>query len=104
MAPTPARAHGTVAPTARNFDWTATPRSPVSASLATMEYVTRRSGLELGPNAVEGLPDHLVRGPFDEAGADAGKRPGDVDIGLPVHRRSPVLAVRQAHRRRGVDS
>src|SRR3954471_9278302 len=38
-APTPARAHGTTAPTARNFDCTATARSPVAASRATIENV-----------------------------------------------------------------
>jgi hypothetical protein len=38
-APTPARAYGTKAPTARNFDWTATPRESVSGSKATMEKV-----------------------------------------------------------------
>src|SRR5262249_6174737 len=42
IAPTPACGHGTAAPTARNFDWTATPRSPVAGSSATMEYVMRR--------------------------------------------------------------
>ena len=42
IAPTSARAHGTTAPTARNFDWVATPRSPVAGSSATIEYVTRR--------------------------------------------------------------
>ena len=36
-APTPAEAHGTTAPTARNLDCTATPRSPVAGSSATME-------------------------------------------------------------------
>jgi hypothetical protein len=36
-APTPASAQGTTAPTARNFDWTAIPRSPVAGSSATME-------------------------------------------------------------------
>ena len=36
-APTPACAHGTTAPTARNLDCTATPRSPVAGSRATME-------------------------------------------------------------------
>jgi hypothetical protein len=38
-APAPARAQGTIEPTARNFDWTATPRASVSGSKATMEKV-----------------------------------------------------------------
>jgi hypothetical protein len=38
-APAPARAQGTIEPTARNFDWTATPRAFVSGSKATMEKV-----------------------------------------------------------------
>src|SRR5690606_39824640 len=57
-APTPARAHDTTAPTARNLDATATPRSPVSASNPTIEKVDgrtvmrseeRRVGNERGP-------------------------------------------------------
>jgi hypothetical protein len=39
MAPTPALAQGTTAPTAMNFDCTATPSSPVFGSKATMEKV-----------------------------------------------------------------
>jgi hypothetical protein len=39
MAPTPASAKGTTAPTARNLLATATPRSPVSGSRATREKV-----------------------------------------------------------------
>ena len=39
MAPTCGSAAGTTAPTARNFDWTATPHSPASRSHATIEYV-----------------------------------------------------------------
>jgi hypothetical protein len=39
MAPTPAWAQGTTEPTARNFDWTATPRESVSGSKATIEKV-----------------------------------------------------------------
>src|SRR5689334_9710560 len=38
-APTPACAHGTTAPTAGNFDATATPQAPSSRSLATIENV-----------------------------------------------------------------
>src|SRR3990172_13132478 len=36
-APTPARAQGTTAPTARDLDCTATPTSPLVGSAATME-------------------------------------------------------------------
>src|SRR5689334_16266406 len=39
MAPTPPRAQGTTAPTARNFDCTATPTSPLAGSHPTMENV-----------------------------------------------------------------
>src|SRR5215212_4052893 len=39
IAPTSASAAGTPAPTARNFDCTATPHSAASRSQATMEYV-----------------------------------------------------------------
>jgi hypothetical protein len=38
-APTPARAHGTIEPTANMHVCTATPRAPVAGSRATMEYV-----------------------------------------------------------------
>jgi hypothetical protein len=38
-APTPALAQGTTEPTARNFDWTATPKESVSGSKPTMEKV-----------------------------------------------------------------
>jgi hypothetical protein len=38
-APTLARAHGTTAPTAGNFDATATPQSPAAGSAATIENV-----------------------------------------------------------------
>jgi hypothetical protein len=37
MAPTQARAQGKTESTARNVDWTATPRESVSGSKATME-------------------------------------------------------------------
>src|SRR5213594_1204739 len=48
MAPVPARAHGTTAPTARNLLATATPNSPVFRSEAAMENVDNRaSGLGL---------------------------------------------------------
>src|SRR5579871_3094685 len=50
-APTPARAHGTIDPTAGMHVWTATPSSPVCGSRATMEYVmlavSPRAGLLL---------------------------------------------------------
>jgi hypothetical protein len=39
MAPTPAFAHGTSAPIATNFDWTATPHSSIWKSRATIENV-----------------------------------------------------------------
>jgi hypothetical protein len=39
IAPTWGSAHGTTEPTARNFDWTATPHWPASRSQATIEYV-----------------------------------------------------------------
>src|SRR5688500_13204166 len=39
MAPIPASAHGTTAPTAKYRDATATPRSPVTGSIATIENV-----------------------------------------------------------------
>ena len=42
-APTPAFAHGTTAPTAKNFDCTAIPSSPVSGSNPTMENVATGS-------------------------------------------------------------
>src|SRR5688500_20091383 len=44
-APTPASAKATIAPTPNQWDWTATPSSPVAGSRATIEYVdTGRSG------------------------------------------------------------
>src|SRR6185503_7538879 len=39
IAPTPAFAHGTTLPTPKNFDCTATPRSPVAGSKPTTEKV-----------------------------------------------------------------
>ena len=36
-APTPARAHGTIGPTEKACDWTATPSWPVTGSRATIE-------------------------------------------------------------------
>jgi hypothetical protein len=48
-APTPARAHGTTEPTARNLDWTATPNESVSKSKAAMEKVATIPGEELVP-------------------------------------------------------
>ena len=39
IAPTPASAQGTTEPTAKNFDCTAIPRSPLSASYPTIENV-----------------------------------------------------------------
>src|SRR5690606_17186342 len=44
-APTLAFAHGTTEPTAKNFDWTATPTSPVSGSAATIENVATNCSL-----------------------------------------------------------
>ena len=46
IAPTPGSAQGTTAPTARNFDCTATPHWPASTSHATIEYVA--TGLAVG--------------------------------------------------------
>jgi hypothetical protein len=43
-APIPPRAQGTKAPTARNFDWTATPHSPASGSVATSNTWRGRTG------------------------------------------------------------
>src|SRR5262245_43539952 len=44
-APTPASAQGTIDPTENQWLWTATPRSPVAGSRATIEYVaTGRTG------------------------------------------------------------
>src|SRR5688572_4278941 len=47
-APTPASAHGTTAPTARNFDATATPHSFASGSYPTTENVATTSGSGVG--------------------------------------------------------
>src|SRR5262245_30061505 len=41
-APTPASAHGTTLPTAKNFEATATPRSPLAGSKPTIEKVDTR--------------------------------------------------------------
>jgi hypothetical protein len=38
-APTSGRHHGTSEPTENQWDWTATPNSPVFGSRATIEYV-----------------------------------------------------------------
>ena len=62
-APTPVRAHGTIAPTARNFDWTATFQAPVSGSKATMEKVAtvfNRPSLVVGPG-IQGLADAVAK-------------------------------------------
>ena len=39
IAPTSGSAHGTTEPTARNFDWTATPHCLAARSQAAIEYV-----------------------------------------------------------------
>ncbi len=54
-APTPAFAHGTAARTFGNFDWTATPRSPLAGSRAAIEKVETRGGgvVSREPSAVE---------------------------------------------------
>src|SRR5437016_2817621 len=68
--------------------------SPMTWTLVTTGPTTRvRSsmgiggalGLELCPDAVEGLADHLVGGPLDEPGTHRGNRPGDGHVGLPIH-------------------
>jgi len=46
-APTPARAQGTTARTLGNFDCTATPRSPLAGSTATIEKVATSGRAEL---------------------------------------------------------
>ncbi len=48
IAPTPASAHETTEPTARNFDCTATPHSPRSRSQAQIEYVDGASHTSAG--------------------------------------------------------
>src|SRR6185503_16034761 len=48
MAPTCGSAHGTTEPTARNFDCTATPHCPASASHATIEYVATTGSGAIG--------------------------------------------------------
>src|ERR687888_562315 len=57
MAPTPGCAQGTTEPTARNFDWVATPHWRASGAQAAIEYVAT-SGLairELGEIEIEEL-------------------------------------------------
>src|SRR5712691_4213631 len=65
MAPTPARAKGTTAPTATNFDSTATPRSFVFGSKPTMlkvEDQSGRIGRDIGLQLIP-LPARLKRNP-----------------------------------------
>src|SRR5690606_12440758 len=67
-APTPARAHDTTAPTARNLDATATPRSPVSASNPTIEKVDGRTVMSASSSCsgilepgVQGVPQPVAQ-------------------------------------------
>src|SRR5690349_16135297 len=48
MAPTCGSAHGTTAPTARNFDCVATPHCCASGSHAAIEYVATGRALAIG--------------------------------------------------------
>src|SRR4051794_1390865 len=75
-APTPARACGTTAPTARNLDATAMPRSPVCGSRATIEKVIVQislrapdfEGIDVDPRATRrALDDELDRVRVDVA-------------------------------------
>ena len=72
-APTPALAHGTTAPTARNLDCTAMPRSPVAGSRATIEKVEgRHYGSRDGLCA---MLEIISGGPLHSAGAATRSRP-----------------------------
>src|SRR4029450_2580544 len=59
IAPVSGAATGTPAPTARNFDWTATPHSRASRSHATIEYVDGLAIFQAAKVQLEQLP--LVR-------------------------------------------
>src|SRR5918992_1205433 len=93
----PARAQGTIEPTARNFDWTATPKESVSGSKATMEKVATISlnapSLVLGPG-IQGLADAVaeeVEAEDREEDSHPGEERhppgrGQVGLGLKEHR------------------
>ena len=96
----PARAHGTTAPTARNFDWTATPRSPV-ARIERDDRVGHASSFARMQSKV--WPIILLAVPSIRRAPTLARVPGDVDVGVPVHDGRAVGAVRQAHLGGGVD-
>src|SRR4051812_15566877 len=96
-APSPARSHGTTEPTENQCDCTATPRSSVSGSRATMEYVPmRRTTPIMTPRAervlarVREIPPGFVRA-YSDLDPDAPRFAGSVlfandEPGLPWHR------------------
>src|SRR4028119_1980116 len=108
MAPTPARAHGTTEPTARNLDWTATPKDSLSGSKAAMEKVAtigvkeRSRSLVVG-TGVEGLADAVAEEVEAEDGeedrhAREERHPPcgrQVGLGLEKHRAPARLAGRR---------
>src|SRR3954452_21215143 len=95
--PTPARSHGTTDPTENQCDCTATPRSSVSGSRATMEYVPiRRTTPIMTPRAqtvlarVRAIPPGVVRA-YSDLDPGAPRFAGAVlsandDPDLPWHR------------------
>src|SRR4029079_3420367 len=83
IAPTPARAHGTTAPTPRNFDWTATARSPVAGSRATIEKVIRSASV-LDPRVEHGREDVDEQvGEDDEQGREEDRAHDQRHVGRP---------------------
>ena len=93
IAPTPARAHGTTDPTARNLDWTATPRSPVTPSRATMEYVTTSASSRCIQRVAGSKPLAVAtcRGPQHVIQSSA--RPHGEHVGRPLGREATASEV-----------
>src|SRR3972149_6079 len=79
MPPTPACAQGTTAPTARNLLATATPISPLSRSMATMENVLgwrSADNQRLQVFGIRGEDLAAVLGDDDRVGGTEGARAG----------------------------
>src|SRR5215470_6796098 len=83
--------------------WTFVATGPTTRDRRCIKGGTSGAALQLRPDTVERLADHLVGGALDQPRPDARERPADQHIGAPVHRGPAVLAVAQGHRRGCVD-
>ena len=103
-APTPARAHGTIGPTANQCDWTATPSSPVrgvagddrigAAAHACESTVAVRRPPDLTTDRARAVLDRARAVPAGHVAAYSDLRPGGAALrGHRAARRAPTSAV-----------